>query len=70
VITKPYELIFQVEVAPTSTEANQQIAIINKTTVGAVDAFTQNNINKVYNELMSSKIYDATINAGYSRVQE
>lgn len=70
VITKPYELIFQVEVTPTSAEANQTIAIVNKTTVNAVDAFTQNNISKVYNELMSSKIYDATINAGYSRVQE
>jgi len=59
-----------VEVTPTSAEANQQIAIINKTTVSAVDAFTQNNISKVYNELMSNKIYDATINASYSRVQE
>ena len=70
VISKPYELIFQVEVAPTISEANQSIPIINQTSISAVDAFTQNNINKAYRELMSNKIYDATLNASYGRVQE
>jgi hypothetical protein len=70
VITKPYELIFQVEVAPTISEVNQSIPIINQTQVTAVDAFTQNKINKNYRELMSNNIYDATLNAGYGRVQE
>lgn len=70
VITKPYELIFQVEVAPTMSEANQSIQIINQTNVSAVDSFTQNKITKSYRELMSNNIYDATLNAGYGRVQE
>ena len=63
-------MIFQVEVAPTQAELNQQIAIINETSVNAVDAFTQNNINKTYDELMSNKIYDALTNASYGRVQD
>jgi len=70
VITKPYELIFQVEVAPTMSEANQSIQIINQTNVSAIDSFTQNKITKSYRELMSNNIYDATLNAGYGRVQE
>ncbi len=70
VISKPYELIFQVEVAPTITEANQSIPIINQTNISAVDSFTQNKLNKTYRELMSNKIYDATLNANYGRVQE
>jgi len=70
VITKPYELIFQVEVAPTMSEANQSIQIINQTSVSAIDSFTQNKITKSYRELMSNNIYDATLNAGYGRVQE
>ena len=70
VITKPYELIFQVEVTPTQTELNQSIAIINETNVTAVDAFTQNNISKNYDELMSNKINDALVNSSYGRVKE
>lgn len=70
VITKPYELIFQVEVTPTISEANQSIPIINQTSVSATDSFTQNKINKSYMELESNKIYDATLNSNYGRVQE
>jgi hypothetical protein len=70
VISKPYELIFQVEVTPTISEANQAIPIINQTNISAVDSFTQNKINKAYSELMSNKIYDATLNSSYGRVQE
>jgi len=59
-----------VEVAPTISEANQTIPIINQTSITAVDAFTQNKINKTYREIMSNNIYDALTNASYSRVQE
>ena len=70
VITKPYELVFQVEVTPTSSEANSPIAIINSTSMSATDSFTQNKISKTYKELMSNYINDAMTNSSYGRVIE
>ncbi len=70
VITKPYELVFQVEVAPTTNEANSAIPIINSTSMSATDSFTQNKISKTYKELMSNNIGDALTNSGYGRVTE
>lgn len=70
VITKPYEIVFQIEVVPTISEARQNIDLLTNIQVEAMDSFTQNKISKSYRDLRLNNIYDVSLNSIYANVQE
>lgn len=60
-LTKPLEAIFQVRVVPTSSQVNSPVVIVNETNVSGVDAFTGQNINLVYPNILSNNLTDKTV---------
>lgn len=70
VITKPYEIVFQIEVAPTISEARQNIDLLTNIQIEAADSFTQYKISKTYREFRLNNIYDITKNSALSGVKE
>ncbi len=70
VITKPYEIVFQIEVAPTMTESRQNIDLLTNIQMEAIDSFTQKKISKTYRDFRLSHIHDVINNADFSRVKE
>ncbi len=70
VITKPYEVVFQIEVAPTMSEARQNIDLLTNIQIEATDSFTQYKISKNYREFRLNNIYDITKNSALSGVKE
>jgi len=64
VLTKASELVFQIKVTPSSSHANQEIDLIDKTTFTAIDAFTGENISFTYPAVTSTKLTDKTVFPG------
>jgi hypothetical protein len=60
-LIKAPELIFQVRVTPQFSQINQPIALINETTMTAVDAFTLEEIQKTYPPVYTNKLTDKTV---------
>ncbi len=70
VITRPFEIVFQIEVAPTISEIGQNVDLIKNIRVEAMDSFTQNRISKSYRELRLNEIKDIAANWNLTNVKE
>jgi len=62
--------VFQIEVAPTISEARQNIDLLTNIQIEAADSFTQYKISKTYREFRLNNIYDITKNSALSGVKE
>lgn len=61
IISKAYELIFQISATPTIQQQNSNMTLLNESVLTAEDAFTQNTIQTKSNGFFSNTLTDKTV---------
>lgn len=70
VVSASPELIFQVEYTPPSTQVGNRFLLLTKTTMQAVDEFTEKQTTTIFNEVESNDLADTFLPGGYDKVQQ